>query len=198
MFTGIVQQVGQVTALQDTPDNRRITVTLPAPFTRTVRPGDSIAVNGVCLTAVESGQERFVADISVETLRVTSLGSLAEGVQVNVEPALTLADPLGGHLVSGHVDGLGRVAALEPREESLSLWVELPEALMRYVAVKGSICIDGVSLTVNAIDGQRLGVHLVPHTLSHTVMNGYREGTVVNIEVDLLARYLERLIGREQ
>lgn len=195
MFTGIVQQVGRVASLTDTPGNRRIAIELPAPFARPVRLGDSIAVNGACLTAVEFAADRFSADVSVETLRVTTLGQLAEGAPVNVEAALTLADPLGGHLVTGHVDGIGRVLSLERVSDSAALTVELPAALMRYVAAKGSVCIDGVSLTVNSVGRRTLSVHLVPHTLSHTIMQSYAPGTAVNVEVDLLARYLERLTG---
>lgn len=195
MFTGIVQQVGHVVSLADTAGNRRLGIALPQPFARPVRLGDSIAVNGVCLTAVEFAADRFSADVSVETLRVTTLGRLAAGAPVNVETALTLADPLGGHLVSGHVDAIGRVLSLEPAGESAALTVELPAALMRYVAAKGSVCIDGVSLTVNTVGERTLSVHLVPHTLSHTIMHTYAPGTEVNVEVDLLARYLERLTG---
>lgn len=197
MFTGIVQQVGRVASLADSTDNRRITVAMPAPFARPVRLGDSIAINGVCLTAVEFAADRFSADVSVETLRVTTLGGLAEGALVNVETALTLADPLGGHLVSGHVDGIGHVLALERASDSAALTVELPAGLMRYIAAKGSVCVDGVSLTVNSVGPRTLSVHLVPHTLSHTIMQSYAPGTEVNVEVDLLARYLERLTGTQ-
>ncbi|MDH5254670.1 MAG: riboflavin synthase, partial [Gammaproteobacteria bacterium] len=157
--------------------------------------GDSIAVNGACLTAVEFGPGTFAADVSAETLRVTTLGLLRPGSPVNLEPALTLADPLGGHLVTGHVDGAGEVA--ERREEggTAILRFALPAALRRYVAKKGSVCIDGVSLTVNDVTDGLVLVTLVPHTLANTIMQHYRIGSRVNVEVDLVARYVERLLG---
>jgi riboflavin synthase len=133
-------------------------------------------------------------DVSRETLALTTLGGLAAGARVNLEPALALVEPLGGHLVSGHVDGVGEVAALAPDARSTRMAFRLPAPLLRYVANKGSLCVDGVSLTVNEIEGDRAGVNLVPHTLAATIMGGYRIGTAVNVEVDLVARYLERLL----
>ena len=198
MFTGIVQTVGDVRSIMDTASGRRFVFGLGQPAgkqaARPMNLGDSIAVNGACLTVVEFGAGTFAADVSAETLRVTTLGSLVTGTPVNLEPALTLAEPLGGHLVTGHVDGVGEVA--ERREEggTAILRFALPEALRRYVAKKGSICIDGVSLTVNdATDGLVL-VTLVPHTLANTIMQHYRIGSRVNVEVDLVARYVERLL----
>lgn len=199
MFTGIVQAVGAVRTVVTTPSGKRFVFDLGALGARQApRPmalGDSIAVNGACLTVVEFGTDGFAADVSGETLRVTTLGLLGAGSPVNLEPALTLAEPLGGHLVTGHVDGVGEVA--ERREEggTAILRFSLPAALRRYVARKGSVCIDGVSLTVNDVAEDTVLVTLVPHTLANTIMQHYRIGTPVNVEVDLVARYVERLLG---
>ena len=195
MFTGIIQALGTVRSVTPTPSGRQLVFELGDLRSRTFRPGDSIAVNGACLTAVEFGAGTFGADVSAETLRVTTLGDLKPGSPVNLEPALTLAEPLGGHLVTGHVDGVGEVA--ERREEggTAILRFALPAALQRYAARKGSICIDGVSLTVNEVADGRVLVTLVPHTLANTIMQHYRIGTRVNVEVDLVARYVERLLG---
>lgn len=196
MFTGIVQAVGAVRAVTPTPSGRRLAIDLGPLASRPFNAGDSIAVNGACLTAVDFGPGTLAADVSAETLRVTTLGGLAAGSPVNLEPALTLAEPLGGHLVTGHVDGTGEVA--ERREEggSAILRFRLPDELRRYVARKGSVCIDGVSLTVNDVTDGLVLVTLVPHTLANTIMQHYRIGTRVNVEVDLVARYVERLLGR--
>lgn len=196
MFTGIVQAVGAVRAVTPTPSGRRLAIDLGPLASRPFNAGDSIAVNGACLTAVDFGPGTLAADVSAETLRVTTLGGLAVGSPVNLEPALTLAEPLGGHLVTGHVDGTGEVA--ERREEggSAILRFRLPDELRRYVARKGSVCIDGVSLTVNDVTDGLVLVTLVPHTLANTIMQHYRIGTRVNVEVDLVARYVERLLGR--
>ena len=195
MFTGIVQTLGTVESVLPTASGRRFVFKLGTLASRTFNVGDSIAVNGACLTAVAFGTDTFAADVSAETLRVTTLGSLAAGSPVNLEPALTLAEPLGGHLVTGHVDGVGQVAEWRREGGTAILRVALPAVLQRYAARKGSICVDGVSLTVNdTTDGQVL-VTLVPHTLAQTIMQHYRIGTPVNIEVDLVARYVERLLG---
>lgn len=156
--------------------------------------GDSIAVNGVCLTAIQLGDDYFVADVSRESLSLTSLGNLSTGSPVNLEKALTLQDHLGGHLVSGHVDGLGVIEAR--RHDGRSEWfrIRAPEELAKYIAAKGSITIDGVSLTVNRVDGCDFEINIVPHTLQETIIGHYQAGTRINLEVDLLARYLERLL----
>lgn len=156
--------------------------------------GDSIAVNGVCLTATRFGQGSFFADLSGETLARSTFGGLRVGDPVNLEPALRVGDALGGHLVSGHVDGLARVTARRRQARSEIFEFELPAGLTRYVAPKGSISVDGVSLTVNGVKGRRFDVNIVPHTLEETIIGGYRAGTEVNIEVDQLARYLEALL----
>ncbi len=199
MFTGIIQALGAVRSVTPTPSGRRFVIGLGAlgarPGSRPMSLGDSVAVNGACLTVVEFSPDSFAADVSAETLRVTTLGTLGPGSPVNLEPALTLAEPLGGHLVTGHVDGVGEVA--ERREEggTAILRFALPDALRRYAAHKGSICIDGVSLTINDVADGRVLVTLVPHTLANTIMQHYRIGTPVNVEVDLVARYVERLLG---
>ncbi|MGD9388219.1 MAG: riboflavin synthase, partial [Gammaproteobacteria bacterium] len=157
--------------------------------------GDSIAVNGCCLTAVELGASGFAADVSRESLGLTTLGGLECGSRVNLERALTLSKPLGGHLVTGHVDGVGRVESRADDGRSVRFRIRVPGELSRYLARKGSICVDGVSLTVNEVDGPVFGINIVPHTLEATLFGTYRTGTRVNLEVDIVARYLERLVA---
>ncbi|RMF98680.1 MAG: riboflavin synthase [Gammaproteobacteria bacterium] len=194
MFTGIVRAVGEIIERQATGGDLRLLIGCGGLDLATVAPGDSIAVNGVCLTATQLDGRSFAADVSAETLALTTLGDLQAGQRVNLEPALTLATPLGGHLVSGHVDGVGRLLGQAADARSTRMEFEIPEQLSRYVVRKGSICIDGVSLTVNAAGHGRFSVNIVPHTLEHTIMRDYCAGTPVNIEVDLVARYLEGLI----
>ena len=155
--------------------------------------GGSIAVNGVCLTAVAATPERFTTDVSAETLAVTTLGRVAPGTRVNLEPPLRMGDPLDGHIVTGHVDGVGEVVTITPAGRSRRLVIAVLPALSRYIAAKGSVAVDGVSLTVNAVRDAEFEVNIIPHTLTATVIGEYRSGTAVNIEVDTLARYLERL-----
>ena len=198
MFTGIIQAVGSIRVIEERDGDRRITIDTGGLALERAELGDSIAVNGVCLTAVEFESGAFVADVSRETLAVTTLEQLVPGARVNLEPALTLGTPLGGHLVSGHVDGVGAMVSSEPEARSTRMVFRLPDELARYVAKKGSICIDGTSLTVNDVQGSDFGVNIVPHTLEHTIMGGYEPGTAVNLEVDLIARYLEKLMQPEQ
>jgi riboflavin synthase len=198
MFTGIIQSVGEVRRLEPRGGDVRITIgTGKLPLSQAAL-GDSIAVNGVCLTAVTLAADAFAADVSRETLALTTLGDLTPGSPVNLEPALTLATPLGGHLVSGHVDGVGRVLERQEDARSWRLRIAAPAGLARYIAHKGSICVDGVSLTVNAVDGACFELNIVPHTLDQTIIARYQAGTRVNLEVDLIARYLERLLLGEQ
>ena len=194
MFTGIIQAVGTVKSLQSKGGDVALSISTGQLAMANVVLGDSIAVNGVCLTAVQLGESHFVADVSRETLSLTSLGSLSTGSSVNLEKALTLQDHLGGHLVSGHVDGLGVVESR--RHDGRSEWfkIKAPDVLAKYIAAKGSITIDGVSLTVNRVDGCDFEINIVPHTLQETIIGGYQAGTKINLEVDLLARYLERLL----
>lgn len=198
MFTGIIQSVGKILGMESRGGDMRLhiqTGTLPM---EDVHLGDSIATNGVCLTVIERSTQAYKADVSRETLALSTLAGLKPGSPVNLEKALTLSTPLGGHLVSGHVDGVGTV--LERREDARSVRfrIEAPAELARYIAHKGSICVDGASLTVNAVDANRFELNIVPHTLSETIMGGYVAGTRVNLEVDLIARYLERLLLGEK
>lgn len=194
MFTGIVQAVGEIRALESVGGDARLRIAAGTLDLAAVQLGDSIAVSGVCLTVVEHDADEFVADVSQETLGLTTLGAARVGTRVNLEPSLTLASPLGGHLVSGHVDGVGTLVEREPDARSTRMRFELPAELGRYVAKKGSITVDGTSLTVNDVDRRDFSVNIVPHTLERTIMGGYETGTRVNLEVDLVARYLERLI----
>jgi riboflavin synthase len=197
MFTGIIQAKGDITALERRAGDVRLSVrSADLPFAA-YEVGESIAVNGVCLTAVALRADGFDTDVSVETLDVTSLGSLAVGSLVNLEPSLALGDRLGGHLVSGHVDCLGVVKSVAADARSIRLAIEIPAEFARYVAKKGSVTVDGVSLTVNSVAGNVFEVNIIPHTAEVTIIGGYAVGSRVNIEVDLLARYLERLLARD-
>lgn len=199
MFTGIVQGVGRIARHEPRGGDLRLWIEVGALPFEAVTLGESIAVSGVCLTVVEYDSERFAADVSTQTLARTTLGRLEAGAPVNLERALRAGDRLGGHLVSGHVDGLGQVLAIEADARSQRWRLGAPRALLRYIAEKGSICIDGVSLTVNAVGIDWFEVNLVPHTIEHTAFAALRPGAAVNLEVDLLARYVERLLeGREQ
>lgn len=195
MFTGIVQARGTLSALTPRDGDVRLAIAVPEGFMTGVMLGDSIAVDGCCLTVAERGADGFAADASRETLASTTLGDWQAGRRVNLEKALTLATPLGGHLVSGHVDGVAEVLACEADARSWRYRLRAPGALARYLARKGSVCIDGVSLTVNEVDGAEFSVNIVPHTLEHTGFGDYRPGTRVNLEVDIVARYLERLLA---
>jgi len=194
MFTGIIQATGKIASIKDQGGDIRLGIHTGKLDLSDVALGDSIAVNGVCLTVVELPEDGFVADVSRETLSLTSLGNLTGGSPVNLEKALTLATRLGGHLVSGHVDGLGKVISRREDARSVQFIIEAPVALAKYIAYKGSITVDGVSLTVNGVNGARFELNIVPHTLRETIMETYREGSRVNLEVDLVARYLERLL----
>lgn len=195
MFTGIIKAKGTISAMEQRGGDVRLSVRsdgLPWPEYEV---GESIAVNGVCLTAVRLHEDGFDTDVSVETLDVTGLGNLDVGSRVNLEPSISLGERLGGHLVSGHVDCTGSVTSRTADARSIRLGIEIPKAYQRYVAKKGSVCIDGVSLTINEVSGNRFELNIIPHTADVTIMGSYAVGTVVNVEVDLLARYLERLIS---
>jgi riboflavin synthase len=198
MFTGIIQAVGTIAALEPRGGDVRLRIATGALELHDVRRGDSIAVSGVCLTAVELPGDGFWADVSGETLARTTLGGLCAGDRVNLEKALTPSTPLGGHLVSGHVDGVGQVLERSAAARSVRFRIEAPAALARYIAEKGSVCVDGVSLTVNAVDGAVFDLNIVPHTLQATTLEAWQAGRAVNIEVDLIARYLERLLLGER
>ncbi|HEY6943174.1 riboflavin synthase [Dokdonella sp.] len=195
MFTGIIQAVGSIASREEHSGGLRLAIGAGALDLGDVAIGDSIAVAGVCLTVVAIEGTRWFADLSAETLARTTLGGLAVGARVNLEKALRLADRLGGHLVSGHVDGIGTVLAIDDEGASQRWRFRIPRALARYIAVKGSICVDGTSLTVNEAGEEAFGVTLIPHTLAVTTFGARAVGDAVNIEVDLMARYAERLAG---
>ncbi|MGA9423272.1 MAG: riboflavin synthase [Rhodanobacteraceae bacterium] len=198
MFSGIIQTIGHVAHIHARGADVQIQVEAARLGFDDVRIGDSVAVSGVCLTLVAQTGVQFTVDISAETLERTTLGSLHAGDPVNLEKALRLGDRLGGHLVSGHVDGVGRVLSIDDDGRSQRWRFETPAELVRYIATKGSICIDGVSLTVNAIDANRFGINLIPHTLASTTFGVRQPGDPVNLEIDLIARYVERLHAAER
>lgn len=193
MFSGIIADVGTITRAEDRNGGLRLSVSTRSLGMDDVQLGDSIAVNGVCLTVVKKDVNEFTVDVSRETLNCT-IGLEARGARVNLEKALRLADRLGGHLVSGHVDGVGEVVAFTDIGESWKLVVRAPQSLAKYIAVKGSITINGVSLTVNEVEGAVFGVNLIPHTLAVTTLSELHAGTKVNLEIDLIARYVERML----
>ena len=194
MFTGIIEAIGTIRALTPKGGDVRVLVETGKLGLGDVKLGDSIAVNGVCLTAVELPGNGFWADVSRETLARTALIDLKAGSRVNLEKALTPTSRLGGHLVSGHVDGVGEVVARGDNARAVQFRIRAPRELAKYIALKGSITVDGTSLTVNAVNGAEFELTIVPHTLGETIMADYRPGRQVNLEVDLLARYLERLM----
>ncbi len=198
MFTGIIESIGTIRDMQPKGGDMRLTIATGKLDMSDVALGDSIAVNGVCLTAVALEHGSFSADVSRETLSLTSLGHLARGSKVNLEKALTLQIRLGGHLVSGHVDGLGEVISRHDDARSVRFSIRAPAQLAKYIAAKGSITMDGTSLTVNKVEGSTFELNIVPHTLSETIIADYRSGTAVNLEVDVIARYLERLLLGEK
>ena len=194
MFTGIIQSIGEIAAIETNGDDARIRVLTNKLDLEDVQLGDSIAVNGVCLTAVELPGDGFWADVSGETLSVTTFKSLTVDTKANLEKALIPTTRLGGHLVSGHVDGIGKIVERYNDGRSVRFHIQTPDDMAKYVAEKGSICVDGISLTVNAVKGAVFELNIVPHTLQETTMGQFKVGTEVNLEVDIIARYLERLI----
>jgi riboflavin synthase len=194
MFTGIVETLGVIAAIEQQGGDARITIDTGDLDISRVQLGDSIAVNGVCLTAVALPGNGFVADVSRETLTLTTAGLWQAGNPVNLERALTPESRLGGHIVSGHVDGLGEVVSRHSDARSERFRLRVPATLARYIAHKGSVAVDGVSLTINKVEGAEFEINIVPHTLEKTVISSYKAGVRVNIEVDVIARYLERLL----
>lgn len=194
MFTGIVQAIGSVVALEPKGGDLRLRIRTGNLDLTDVQPGDSIATNGVCLTVVNLPGDGYWADVSKETLDFTTLGTLRSGAPVNLEKALRASDRLGGHIVSGHVDGVGTVLSRHADARSERFRLRIPDSLAKYIAHKGSVCVDGTSLTVNRVDGAEFELNIVPHTLENTIFSHYKPGTAVNIEVDVVSRYLERLI----
>jgi len=198
LFTGIVQAVGSVIAREPRGGDARLVIAFEQLDSSGIHVGDSICVQGCCLTAVELCARSFAADVSRETLSLTTLGELTVGSPVNLERSLRAGDPLGGHLVSGHVDGVGEVAAISDDARSTRVEILVSAALGRYIARKGSVAIDGVSLTVNEVQGVRFGINLIPHTQAVTTLGALRVGARVNVEVDQIARYVERLLLAER
>ena len=195
MFTGIIEAVGTLRKLERKGDDIRLTVASGKLDLNDVRLGDSIATNGVCLTVVQQLADGYVADVSAETVSLTGFANYKVGTKVNLEKAVTPATRLGGHMVSGHVDGIATVEQRLVRGQAIEFWLAAPAELGRYIAHKGSITIDGVSLTVNEVDGSRFRLTIVPHTAGETTLISLQAGDKVNIEVDLIARYLERLMN---
>jgi len=195
VFTGIVQDIGQVKSLESRGGDVRILIEFGRLDTRGLNIGDSICVQGCCLTAVGLQGKSFAADVSRETLSLTTLGALQSGSPVNLEPALRAGDPLGGHLVSGHVDGVATVVSITGDARSQRLRFAVPHELARYIARKGSVSVDGVSLTVNEVEGDEFGVNIIPHTQQVTTLGRLSAGARVNLEVDQVARYVEQLVS---
>jgi riboflavin synthase len=195
MFTGIIEGVGRIAARESVGGDVRLTVAVGSLPFDAVQLGESIAVNGVCLTVIAFDAASFQADASIETLALTTLGRLTPGAVVNLERAMRPTDRLGGHLVSGHVDGIGTVVGIHDDARAQRWRFAAPGVLLRYIAKKGSICVDGVSLTVNEVDDAGFEVALIPHTVSHTAFAHTAVGDAVNLEIDLVARYVERLLG---
>ena len=194
MFTGIISAIGDVVGLEPRGGDVRLTINTGDLSLTDVSLGDSIACNGACLTAVELTGQGFIADVSVETLNLTTIGQWETGSRVNLEKAMLATDRFGGHIVSGHVDGIGEVVSLEGDARSWRFRLRAPRDIAKYIAHKGSITVDGTSLTVNVVEGSEFELNIVPHTMLHTVIGDYHVGTKVNLEVDLVARYLERLL----
>ena len=194
MFTGIISAIGDIAELAQRDGDVRLTIRTGNLSLADVHLGDSIACNGACLTAVELTGEGFIADVSVETLNLTSIVNWQVGNRINLEKAMQASDRFGGHIVSGHVDGIGEVVSLYEDARSWRFRIRAPRELAKYIAHKGSITVDGTSLTINKVEGAEFELNIVPHTMTHTVMGDYKVGTKVNLEVDLVARYLERLL----
>ena len=195
MFTGIIQAVGKIEALTPQGGDLRLSIGTGELPMQDVKVGDSICVSGCCLTVIAKRERAFDADVSKETLSLTTLGDLKAGSPVNLEKSLTMATPLGGHIVSGHVDGLGTIKSRREEARSVRFDIQVPANLKKYIAHKGSVSVDGVSLTVNKVQDDVFDVNIIPHTLSNTIFGGYQVGNRVNLEVDVVARYVERMLG---
>lgn len=198
MFTGIIQSIGKITSITSGSVDTRLTVSVGKMPFNDVEMGESISINGACMTVVAFDKSRFSVDISRESLAMTTLGRLKTGSAVNLERAMRLSDRLGGHLVSGHVDGVGQITQRVKEGRSVRFGIHVPEGLSKYIAHKGSVCIDGVSLTVNEVKDNKFSLQIIPHTLQETIFSQYNVGDDVNIEVDIIARYLERLLMKDE
>lgn len=193
MFTGLIQAVGTLVEIKEATNGKALAIQTPHGFLANSQIGDSICVQGICLTATNIEDNIFSVDASDETLRCTCLGDKEVGQRANLELALTLSTPLGGHLVTGHVDGVGQIQAIKQAGDYIEIIVQAPVDIAKYIARKGSICIDGVSLTVNKVEGEEFSVMIIPHTQNNTTIIDYQKNTKVNLEADMVARYVERL-----
>jgi len=196
MFTGVIKSIGTVKEIHSQGGDSRITFFAEGIEWDNFKVGESIAVNGVCLTVIEIHKNGFDADVSMETMQVSTFASLQKGSRVNIEPSLAIGERMGGHFVTGHVDCIGKIHANKAQARSMRLEVELPSEFKRFVAPKGSICIDGVSFTINSITGSIFCVNVIPHTAKATIIGDCKIGDKVNIELDIMARYTERLLDR--
>ena len=194
MFTGIIEALGTIDSVVDQGESIRLKVGVGKLDMSDVALGDSIATNGVCLTVVDYSPHHYSADVSAETIRLTGFAQYKPGAQVNLEKAMQVSSRFGGHIVSGHVDGVGEVSRIIQHSDYVEIWIDAPDDLAKYIAHKGSITVDGVSLTVNKVNGSEFMLWIIPHTLQETVLGTYKTGTRVNLEVDVIARYLERLM----
>ena len=196
MFTGIIKSLGTVKKITQKNGDYKIYFTGDKVNWSEISVGESIAVNGVCLTATQLHEDGFDADVSSETLKVTTFSDIKEDSLVNIEPSLSMGDKIGGHFVTGHIDCMAEIVNIKSDARSTSVDIKVPSKFARFIAAKGSICVDGVSLTVNSIASSTFNVYIIPHTASETIIGNYKLGDQVNIEVDMMARYLERLISK--
>ena len=196
MFTGIIETTGKILSIENKDQDSRFIFDTGSLSLEDMSIGDSIAVNGACLSIIEKTENSFTADLSRETLNLTTFSNLKEGSPVNVEKAMMLSDRVNGHLVSGHVDGIGKTSSKQDEGRSIKFEIEIPVSLTKYVSKKGSVTVDGVSLTINDVNENKFSVNIIPHTLSETIFSEYNIGTEVNLEVDQIARYLEKLISK--
>jgi len=198
MFTGIIAAVGKITAIKNNEKDMTISVDAGSLDMHDVKLGDSIANNGVCLTVTRLNVNGFDADLSHETIKLSGFANIQPGFMINLEKAMQMNDRFGGHIVSGHVDGVGEITSISPLGNAIEYWIKAPDDLAKYIAKKGSITVDGISLTTNDVDGARFKLTIIPHTISQTTMQQYAVGSRVNLEVDVISRYLERLVLGEQ
>lgn len=198
MFTGIIESLAEVMSIQDMGGDQRFRLKVDGSILSSVKTGDSIAINGVCLTVISFDQNSIDVDVSNETLSCTALNDYKTGDQLNLERAMTLSDRLDGHLVTGHVDSTATVSMIKPDGRSRVLEFECDADIMRYIVHKGSVCVDGTSLTVNAVKDNKFSINVIPHTLEETIISDYQAGTKVNIEVDIVARYIEKMMSVEK
>jgi len=194
MFTGIIQAIGKINEIESNGSDNRFVFNAGEMKLDDVKIGDSISVNGVCLSVIEKTENSFSVDISEETLSLTTFSSMKVNAQVNLEKAMILSSRINGHMISGHIDGVGHIVNRENRGNSIFLLVEFPIKLERLISKKGSVSVDGVSLTVNEVEENNFSINIIPHTLTKTIFSEYKIGTKVNIEIDLVARYLEKLV----